>query len=65
MAGPVRPGGCKRAEPITVRVIDYTLEDGRENSERYRLFTTILDPAQASATELAVALVHAGARHRA
>jgi hypothetical protein len=48
-----------------VRVIDYTLEDGRENSERYRLFTTILDPAQASATELAVALVHAGARHRA
>jgi hypothetical protein len=51
----IRPGGGKKAEPITVRVIDYTVEDGRENSESYRLFTTILDPATASATELAAA----------
>ncbi|QHE72655.1 Mobile element protein (plasmid) [Rhodococcus sp. WAY2] len=30
--------------PLTVRVIDYTLDDGRENPEQYRLLTTILDP---------------------
>ena len=52
----IRPTvGDKSAEPITVRVIDYTIDDGRENSESYRLFTTILDPAEASATELAAA----------
>lgn len=45
------------AEPITVRIIDYTLDDGRVNPEAYRLFTTILDPAVASATELAAAYV--------
>jgi hypothetical protein len=39
--------------PLHVRVIDYTINDGRENPEQYRLLTTILDPAQASATELA------------
>ena len=39
-------------EPITVRVIDYTVGDGRDNLQSYRLFTTILDPAEASATEL-------------
>ena len=31
------------------------IDDGRDNPESYRLFTTILDPAQASATELAAA----------
>ena len=41
--------------PLTVRVIDYTIEDGRENPESYRLLTTILDPADASAEELAAA----------
>ena len=45
------------AEPITVRVIDYTIDDGRDNPETYRLFTTILDPTVASATELAAAYV--------
>ena len=45
------------AEPITVRVIDYTLDDGRDNPQAYRLFTTIVDPAAASATELAAAYV--------
>ena len=39
--------------PLTVRVIDYTIEDGRENSESYRLLTTILDPGEATAEELA------------
>ena len=38
-----------------MRVIDYTLDDGRENPEQYRLLTTILDPADASAEELALA----------
>jgi len=45
------------AEPITVRVIDYTLDDGRDNPQAYRLCTTIVDPAAASATELAAAYV--------
>jgi len=41
--------------PLTVRVIDYTLDDGRENPEQYRLLTTILDPSDAPAEELALA----------
>ena len=53
----IRPSGGKKAEPITVRVIDYTIEDGRDNGDSYRLFTTILDPAAASATDLAAAYV--------
>jgi hypothetical protein len=46
---------ARRAEPILVRVIDYTIEDGRENSTTYRLFTTLLDPDEAPATDLATA----------
>ena len=41
--------------PLTVRVIDYTIDDGRDNPEQYRLLTTILDSGQADATELASA----------
>ena len=43
------------AEGLTIRVIDYTIDDGRTHSDRevYRLFTTILDPDDVSATELA------------
>ena len=52
----IRPTvGDKTVEPITVRVIDDTVDDGRDKPEPYRLFTSILDPAQASATELAEA----------
>ena len=52
----IRPTvGDKSADPITVRVIDYTIDDGRENASSYRLFTTILEPAVASATDLACA----------
>jgi Insertion element 4 transposase N-terminal/Transposase DDE domain len=49
----------RRREPIVVRVVDYTLEDpGRPgHRQRYRLVTSILDPTQAPATELA-ALYH-------
>ena len=44
---------ARRAQPIRVRVIDYTLDDDREDATSYRLFTTILDPDEASATDLA------------
>jgi IS4 transposase len=38
-----------------VRVVEYTLDDGRDNDTVYRLITTILDPNEASAEDLAVA----------
>jgi hypothetical protein len=38
---------------MLVRVVDYTIDDGRPNPESYRLFTTLLDPDEVSATELA------------
>jgi hypothetical protein len=53
----IRLSTDENATPITVRVIDYSVEDGRENPGPYRLFTTILDPRVASATELAQAYV--------
>lgn len=46
---------ARRAEPMLVRVIGYTIEDGRENPTTYRLFTTLTDPDQVSATDLAAA----------
>jgi hypothetical protein len=46
---------ARRAAPMLVRVIDYTIDDGRENAEQYRLLTTILDPDEVSAVELAAA----------
>ncbi len=42
-------------EPMLARVIDYTLDDGRANPTVYRLVTTLLDPAEAPAHELAAA----------
>jgi hypothetical protein len=45
----------KRQRPITVRVIEYTIDDGRGEAGPYRLITTILDPEVASAVELATA----------
>jgi hypothetical protein len=42
------------AGPVTVRVIEYTIDDGRAPAgERYRLITTLLDPGAAPAAELA------------
>ena len=41
--------------PLTVRVIDYHLDDGRENPEQYRLLTTILDREEATAEDFALA----------
>ena len=49
-------GAAERAlPPMQVRVVDYTIDDGREHPAGYRLFTTLLDPAEASAAELAAA----------
>jgi hypothetical protein len=44
----------RRGDGVTVRVVDYTVDDGRANDTEYRLLTTILDPAEATGTELAV-----------
>lgn len=54
----------KAADPFTVRVVDYHLSDGTDGTdggagdgvpESYRLITTVLDPEQASAEQLAEA----------
>jgi hypothetical protein len=51
----ITASGPGRTERLTVRVIEYTIDDGRDNPEQYRLLTTILDPEQATATDLAFA----------
>lgn len=53
-----RPSGNagRHAEPLTIRVIDYQVDDGRgDPSGPYRLFTTLLDPTEAPAADLAAA----------
>lgn len=45
-----------QAEPITARVIEYEIDDpgrGSAEQQRYRLLSTMLDPEQAPAAELA------------
>ena len=44
---------ARAAEPMLVRVVDYTIDDGRANPDSYRLFTTMTDPEQVSAVDLA------------
>ncbi len=53
----LRPSGNagRTAEPLIIRVIDYELDDGRPSDNTYRLFTTIVDPGDASAVDLALA----------
>lgn len=46
---------ARREEPMQVRVIDYTIDDGRENPTAYRLFTTLTDPEEVAAVDLAAA----------
>jgi hypothetical protein len=57
----LRPTGVSRAEAdnqaITVRVIEYALPGVDDGQSRYRLLSTLLDPQQAPAMELA-ALYH-------
>jgi hypothetical protein len=48
---------ARREEPMLGRVIDYTIDDGRENPTAYRLFTTLTDPDEVSATDLAAAYI--------
>jgi len=49
------PAAERRQEPMLVRVIDYTVEDGRENPTTYRLVTTLTDPDEVTAVDLAAA----------
>jgi hypothetical protein len=44
-----------RQYPVRVRVIGYTIEDGREPTEPFRLITTLLDHRKAPAKQLAAA----------
>ena len=44
----------RRGKGLVVRVVEYTLDDGRENDTVYQLITTILDPADVSAEDLAL-----------
>jgi len=55
--GEMRLNNAKlNTEHIVVRVVDYTVADGRDvETGPFRLFTTMLDPTEVSATELAVA----------
>ena len=46
---------ARREEPMLVRVVDYTIDDGRANPTSYRLFTTLTDPSEVSASDLAAA----------
>jgi hypothetical protein len=48
-------GPERRLQPMRVRVIDFRIDDGRDNPTGYRLFTTILDPVEAPASDLAAA----------
>ena len=49
------PAAERRAAPMLVRVIDYCIQDGRDNAETYRLFTTVTNPQEATAEQLAAA----------
>ena len=51
----LRPAHSRRTAPLTIRVIDYRIDDGRPNDETLRLFTTLVDPDEAPAETLALA----------
>ena len=44
----------RRGDRLVVRVVEYQIYDGRANDTTYRLITNLLDPAELSATELAL-----------
>jgi hypothetical protein len=52
---PANNSADRHADPVTIRVIDYEIDDGRTTDQTYRLFTTLLDPNEAPATDLALA----------
>ncbi len=49
------PAAARLEEPMLARVVDYTIEDGRDNPTSYRLFTTLTDPGEVTALDLAAA----------
>lgn len=50
----LRPSGAARTTTaLPIRIVEYTIDDGRPNDETYRLFTTILDPDDVTALDLA------------
>ena len=49
---PTSGPGRQTTTPLTVRVVDYRMDDGRDNPDCYRLLTTIFDPDAASAHDL-------------
>ncbi len=51
----LRAAKDRHGEPMLARVIDYTVDDGRDNPVAYRLLTTLTDPDTAPAVELAAA----------
>lgn len=51
----LRSAKDRHSEPMLARIIDYTVDDGRNNTTVYRLVTTLLDPVEAPAAELATA----------
>lgn len=52
----LRAAKDRHGEPMLARVIDYTVDDGRDNPPvAYRLLTTLTDPDTAPAVELAAA----------
>ena len=51
----LRASNDRHTEPMLARIIDYTLDDGRDNPTVYRLVTTMLDPVEAPALDLAAA----------
>jgi hypothetical protein len=53
----LRPSGNagRHGDGLIIRVIDYQIDDGRGDTGPYRLFTTLLDPVEAPAVDLAFA----------
>ena len=51
------PAAARREEPMLIRVVDYTIDDGRENPTSYRLVTTLTDPDEVTALDLAAAYI--------
>lgn len=51
----LRKSTDRTSEPMGVRVVDYTIDDGRANPQTYRLFTTLVDHEEVPASELAAA----------
>ncbi|PIE27194.1 MAG: IS4 family transposase [Micrococcales bacterium] len=48
-----RTAAARQPEPMLVRVVDYTPSHARNKPTSYRLFTTVTDPQEASAADLA------------